>query len=65
MSDEPAAAAAPPSVSSGDTSRHYVVSPAWDLAFVINAPWILVAALFFLFREGVSSASTACSSTGW
>ena len=34
------------------TGHHFMVSPLWDLAFVINVPWVLVVMAHLLFLDG-------------
>lgn len=43
-----------PSSSAGRTAAHlFLTGPAWDLAFVINAPWVLFAVAHVLFLQGL------------
>lgn len=39
-------------VCASSTDDHYMVSPLWDLVFIINAPWVLVAVGHLLFLKG-------------
>ena len=42
-------------VCASSTDDHYMVSPLWDLVFIINAPWVLVAVGHLLFLKGEGS----------